>query len=102
MAALSGITVRCSDPAVRVALEAWLAGLRLSVQARLLLDVGVSDQEPEPLGQTLFEQPELRFGLGPEGRGLRVVWDHAPGLADLPSGARVASVHLTRDAVARL
>jgi hypothetical protein len=102
MTAASGITVRCPDPAVRVALEAWLAGLRLSVRARLVLDVDVSEHEPEPLGQTLFEQPELRFGLGPEGRGLRVVWDHAHALADLPAGATVASVHLTRDAVARL
>ncbi|HEY6059462.1 MAG TPA: hypothetical protein VIV10_02650 [Gemmatimonadales bacterium] len=85
-----------------MALEAWLAGLRLSVQARLLLDVVVSDQEPEPLGQALFEQPEMRFGLGPQGRGLRVVWDHATALAELPAGATMASVRLSPGAVARL
>ena len=102
MTAASGITVRCPDPAVRVALESWLAGLRLSVQARILLDVEVSDQAPESLGETVFEQPELRFGLGPEGRGLRIVWDHAPALADLPGGATMASVHLSPPAVGKL
>lgn len=102
MTAASGIMVRCPDPAVRVALEAWVASLRLSVESRLFLDVDVSEREPEQLGETIFEQPELRFGLGPEGRGLRVVWDHAPAIADLPAGATVASVRLSRGAVARL
>lgn len=102
MTAASGIMVRCPDPAVRAALEAWVAGLRLSLESRLFLDVDVSEREPEQLGETIFEQPELRFGLGPEGRGLRVVWDYAPAIADLPAGATVASVHLSRGAVARL
>jgi hypothetical protein len=102
MTATSGIMVRCPDPSVRVALEAWVAGLRLSLESRLFLNVDVSDREPEQLGETVFEQPVLRFGLGPEGRGLRVVWDYAPAIADLPAGATVASVRLSRGAVARL
>ena len=98
----SGITVQCPDPVVRVALEAWLAGLRLAVPASLFLNVDVSEREPEPLGDTVFEQPELRFGPGPEGRGLRVAWDHAPAIADLPAGATTASVRLSPEAVAGL
>jgi hypothetical protein len=97
-----GIAVQCPDPAVRVALEAWLAGLRLSVSTRLVLNVEISEQESAPLGETLFEQPEVRFGPGPNGRGVRVVWDHAPALAELPAGATVASVRLSANAVARL
>jgi hypothetical protein len=96
------IAVACPDPVVRAALEAWLAGLRLSVPARLLLNVAVSTQQPEPLGETVFEQPEVRFGPGPEGRGVRIVWDHAPAFADLPGGAIAASVHLSPSAVAKL
>ena len=97
-----GIAVRCPDPAVRVALEAWLAGLRLSVPTRLVLHVEISEQESAPLDETLFEQPEVRFGPGPDGRGIRVVWDYAPALAELPAGATVASVRLSANAVARL
>jgi hypothetical protein len=97
-----GIVVQCPDPAVRVALEAWLAGQRLSVPSRLVLNVQVSELEPPPLDEIAFEQPEVRFGPGPEGRGLRVVWDHAPAFADLPAGATVASVHLSPKAVDRL
>src|SRR5512144_373628 len=97
-----GIAVQCSDPAVRVALDAWLAGLRLSVPARLVLNVEISEQESAPLGETLFEQPEVRFGTGTDGRGIRLVWDHAPALAELPAAKTVATVRLSRDAVARL
>lgn len=97
-----GIAVQCQDPVVRAALEAWLAGLRLSAPARLLLTVTVSEQQPEPLGDSLFEQPEVRFGSGPGGRGVRVVWDHAPAFADLAGGATEASVILSPGAVARM
>ena len=97
-----GIAVQCSDPAVRVALDAWLAGLQLSVPTRLVLNVEISEQEPALLGETLFEQPEVRFAPGPNGRGIRVVWDHAPAFAELPAGATVATVRLSPNAVARL
>lgn len=102
MSASLGLTVRCADPVVRVSLEAWVAGLRLPVPERLILDVEVTEQGPEPLSETIFEQPEVRFGPVPGGRGLRVVWDYAPASADLPVGATVASVRLSPAAVARL
>lgn len=96
------VAVECANPALRAALEAWLAGLRLMVPAGLLIKVQVSEPLLEPLGETLFEQPEVRFCRGPDGRGLRVVWDHAPAVAELPPRATAASVLLSPQAVSRL
>jgi len=96
------IAVQCSDLTVRAALEAWLAGLRLAAPPGVILNVRITDEDLDAVSEIVFEQPDVRFGLGPGGRGIRLAWDHAPAFADLPAGATVASVLLSPKAVERL
>ncbi len=98
----TGIAVQCADPALRTALEAWLDGLRLAAPAGLALDVTVTEGALEPLPEAVFEQPDVRFGPGPDGRGIRLTWDYAPAVADVPAAASVATVQLSPDAVQHL
>ena len=96
------INVRCPDPAVKEALDTWLAALSLDAPAGIALDVSVTTAElPEP-EEIIFKQPGVRFARGPGGRGLVLVWDQAPALADLPAGQATASVRLSPAAVRRL
>jgi hypothetical protein len=97
---LTDIAVVCSDRTVRTALHDWLGGLRLTAPPGVTLHVRVGDESPDPLTETVFEQPEVRFGRGSGGHGIRLVWDHAPAFADVPMGAIVASVLLSPHAVA--
>jgi len=98
----TGIAVQCDDPALRTALAAWLDGLRLAAPSGLALDVAVTDGDLESLPKAVFEQPDVRFGPGPDGRGIRLTWDHAPAVADVPAAASVAMVRLSPDAVRHL
>ena len=97
-----GIAVDCHDAPLRAALEAWLEGLRLDVPAGLALDVTVVDDLPHRLDNVVFAQPEVGFARGGDGKGLRLAWEEAPALADLPANATVATVRLSRAAVTRL
>jgi hypothetical protein len=94
-----GIAVLCADPTLRSALEAWLADLRLQPPPGLSLEVDVTAGILAPPVETVFEQPDVRFGHGPDGRGIRVTWDYAPAIADVPSASSVAVVRLSPEAV---
>jgi hypothetical protein len=98
----SAIAVRCDDAAVRATLETWLAELRIAAPPGLAFDVALVPEIEVQNGERLFEQPEVVFLRGPNGRGLRIVWEEAPAVADLPGGATTASVRLTAVAAARL
>ena len=98
----AGVRVRCADPGVRAALEAWIDGLRLDPPTGLTLEVAVTQAVPTELADVVFEQPGVRFARSPGNRGLRVVWDEAPAAAEVPTNARVASVWLSPAAVERL
>ena len=96
------INVRCPDPAVKAALDAWLAALSLDAPAGIAFDVSVTTADlPEP-GEIIFEQPGVRFARGPGAMGVVLVWDQAPARADLPAGQTTASVLLSPAAVSRL
>jgi hypothetical protein len=98
----TGIAVQCADPALRTALETWLDGLRLAAPRGLALDVVVTEGELESIPKAVFEQPDVRFGPGPDGRGIRLTWEYAPAVADVPAAAQVASVRLSPEAVKQL
>ena len=98
----SAIQVRCSDAVVRSGLEAWLEGLRLDAPPGLAFDVTMTEVAPPPLAEIVFEQPEVRFARGPDGRGLRLHWDAAPATADVAAGSRTASIWLSPAAAQRL
>ncbi|HET9708290.1 MAG TPA: hypothetical protein VFP39_08300 [Gemmatimonadales bacterium] len=98
----SAIAVRCADPTVRAMLEQWLAGLRIAAPPGLALDVALVPEIEVQNGARLFEQPEVGFLRGPDGRGLRIVWEEAPAVADLPGGTQTATVRLSPIAAAQL
>jgi hypothetical protein len=98
----AGIAVRCADQAVRAALEAWLVDLRLAAPPGCILDVTVTDDALEAPPEVVFEQPDVLFGVGPDGRGIRLSWDHAPAMADVPADSTVATVRLSAEAVTHL
>jgi len=98
----TSIDVRCNDSAVQAALDTWLSALTLDAPSGITLAVAVTTAElPEP-GETIFNQPGVRFARGPDGRGLALIWDVAPAVADLPAGKATASVRLSPAAVRRL
>lgn len=98
----SAIAVHAADAVVRAGLETWLAELRIAAPAGLALDVAVTDALPALDGERVFEQPEVGFVRGANGRGLRIVWDEAPAAADIPAGARTATVRMSPAAAALL
>jgi hypothetical protein len=98
----TGIAVQCADPALRTALDAWLDGLRLAVPPGFVLDVTVTDGDLESVAKAVFEQPDVRFGPDPDGRGIRLTWDYAPAVADVPAATSVATVRLSPDAARHL
>lgn len=98
----SAIAVRSLDSTVRTTLERWLADLRIAAPPGLALDVALVDEIPAPQGQRIFEQPEVGFVRGPDDQGLRITWDLAPAVAEIPAGTRTATVRLTPTAAAIL
>jgi hypothetical protein len=98
----TGIAVQCADSALRAALEAWLAGLRLAAPSGLVLDVAVTRRPVAPLPETVFEQPDVRFGPGSGGRGVRLTWEYAPAAAEVPPATSIASIQLSPAAVKQL
>jgi hypothetical protein len=98
----SAIEIRCSDLPVKAALEGWLARLSLAAPPGLVLDVSVSAGALPVLTEIVFEQPEVRFARGPGGMGLRLVWDQAPAIAELPADGATASIRLSPAAVQEL
>jgi hypothetical protein len=97
------VDIRCGDPMVKEALEAWLTGLSLDAPPGLALEVVVIEAGLPQISETVFEQPQLRFARGPGGRGLRVAWDEAPAIADIPANpGATASIRLSPAAVTRL
>jgi hypothetical protein len=98
----SAIAVRCADATVRATLETWLAELRIAAPPGLALDVALVPEIEVQNGERVFEQPEVAFLRGANGSGLRIVWDEAPAVADLPGGAHTASVRLSALAASQL
>ena len=98
----SAISVHATDSTVQAALETWLAELRIAAPPGLALDVMVVDEVSSLAGERVFEQPEVGFVRGLNGNGLLIVWDEAPAVADIPVGARTASITLSRAAAAIL
>ena len=98
----NGPRVRCDDAGVQAGLLAWLDELRLGLPAQLTLEVTVGT--PPTIAESLpvFEQPEVRFYRGAGGRGVRLSWDVAPALAEVPHGSTTAAVCLSPAAVQRL
>jgi hypothetical protein len=98
----SPIAVHAADSAVQAALETWLTELRIAAPSGLALEVQVVNDVPPLDGERVFEQPEVGFLRGPHGAGLWVVWDEAPAVAEIPGGARTASIKLSHAAAAIL
>jgi len=98
----SSIAVRCADHSVRATLETWLTELSIAAPPGLALEVTVVPEIEVQNGERVFEQPEVGFLRRPDGRGLRIVWDEAAAVADLPAGAHAASVRLSVIAAAQL
>lgn len=96
------IPIRCGNLTIKAALEAWLTGLCLEVPTGLSLDVSESTEALPVLTEIVFEQPEVRFARGPEGRGLRMMWDEAPAIAEVPGDGTTASIQLSPGAVEKL
>ncbi len=96
------IEIRCSDVSVKAVLEGWLARLSLAAPPGLVLDVSVSAAAIPALTEVVFEQPQVRFARGPGGRGLRVLWEEAPAIAEVPGDAATASIRLSPAAVEKL
>jgi hypothetical protein len=99
---ISAIAVHSADLAVRATLETWLAELRIAAPPGLALDVAIVPEIEVQNGERVFEQPEVEFLRGLDGGGLRIVWEEAPAVADLPGGAHTATVRLSPIAAARL
>lgn len=98
----SSIAVHATDSTVQDALEAWLAELRIAAPSGLALEVTVVDELPFQNGGRVFEQPDVGFVRGRNDAGLHIVWDEAPAVADIPAGARTASIRLSLAAAAIL
>lgn len=98
----SPITVSCPDPAVRASLEAWLSELRLAAPPGLTLDVSVVEGPFAELADPVFEQPGVAFARGPNDQGIQLGWSDFPAWAEVPSGARMATVRLSPAAVVEL
>ena len=90
----SAIAVRCADPAIRATLDAWLDDLRIAAPPGLVLDIAIAREIPPAKGERIFEQPEVGF-MRRNDRGLRLTWDRAPAVADIPSGLRTAAIRLS-------
>jgi hypothetical protein len=95
-----GLALRCQDPTLRRALEQWLEDLRLYAPAGLTLDVRVAEGPLPHIATPVFEQPDVRFGPGPDG--LRVEWTVAPAVAEIPLHGKVATIRLSNEAVTHL
>jgi len=99
----SSIELVCADPTVRAALKAWLDEGRLDPPGPLALHVRVAhppvDNEP---GRAVFEQPGVLVRSGAPGRGVRIEWEAAPAVAELPPGETTAYVTLSAAAAARI
>ena len=96
------IEIRCSDPAIRATLERWLENLSLGAPPGVALEVSVSAAPLPVLSEIVFEQPDVRFARGAEGQGLRLVWDEAPAIAEVPGQSRTAFLRLSPAALEKL
>lgn len=63
------------------------------------MEVSVTADALPALSEIVFEQPEVRFARGPGGRGLRLMWDEAPAMAEVPGEGATASIRLSPAAV---
>ena len=96
------IEIRCDNAVVRAKLEGWLERLSLGAPLGVALEVTVSAAPLPVLSEIVFEQPEVRFARGTDGRGLRLVWDEAPAIAEVPGASTTAFVRLSPAAVEKL
>jgi hypothetical protein len=97
------IAVRCAHVDIAVAVRAWLAQARLEPSSPITLAIEVGD--PALLGsdgRAAFRQPGVVVRAGPPQGGVRIAWDAAPAVADLPPGATTARVVLSAAALARI
>jgi len=96
------ISVASDDPDVGAAVRAWLAGGRLEPPSPIALDIRVGKPDVGRDARLPFEQPGVLVRAGaPEGV-VRISWEAAPAVAELPPGAATARVTLSPEAVARL
>jgi len=97
------IAVQCAHADVAAAVRAWLARSRLEPSAPVTLAIEVGD--PELVGsdeRAAFWQPGVVVRAGPPQGGVRIAWETAPAVADLPPGATTARVVLSAAAAARI
>lgn len=98
----TGIRVRCDAADVRAVLTAWLEELRLDLPTGLTLAVTIDAGPRAPRSPAVFEQPEVRFHRGPDGRGVVLSWQAAPATARVPAGSATAFIRLSPAAVRQL
>ncbi len=97
------ITVHCAHADVAAAVQAWLSRSRLEPKAPVTLAIEVGD--PASIGsdgRAAFWQPGVVVRAGPPQGGVRIAWEVAPAVADLPPGATTARVVLSAAAAARI
>jgi len=97
------ITVHCAHAGVAAAVRAWLARSRLEPTAPVTLEIELGD--PALVGsdgRAAFGQPGVVVRAGPPEGGVRIAWEAAPAVADLPPGATTARVVLSAAAAARI
>ena len=97
------IAVHCAHADVAAAVGRWLAQGRLEPSSPLTLAIEVGDPALVGLdGRAAFRQPGVVLRAGPPQGGVRIEWEAAPAVADLPPGATTARVVLSTAAAARL
>ena len=97
------IAVHCAHADVAASVRAWLTRSRLEPSAAVTLAIEVGD--PSSIGadgRAAFWQPGVVVRAGPPQGGVRIAWEVAPAVADLPPGATTARVVLSAAAAARI
>lgn len=97
------ISIKCADPNVRWAVQTWLAEGRLEPQSPVALAITIGEPPAAPRdARSAFRQPGLAVHAGSPSGGVRIDWEQAPAVAELPPGATTAWVVLSPAAVARM
>jgi hypothetical protein len=99
----TAISVDCPHADIAAAVRAWLAQGRLEPRSPITLAIQIGD--PALLGsdrRRAFRQPGVVVRAGPPLGGVRIAWEAAPAVADLPPGATMARVVLSAAAAARI